>query len=91
MACCEEFLGFPDFDDEKRIACGQNCDNQIYGDSMRGILTKIEFKFPIHVLMRWVRSYMEDAIQALRYGVGLLVRKVGFEQSEFEQEQSNKD
>jgi hypothetical protein len=55
------------------------------------MLTKIEFEFPIHVRMRWVRFYMEDAVEALRYSVGVFVRKVCFERRELEQEQSSKD
>ena len=80
----------PDFGDEKRIACRQDCRNQIHDDSMGRVLTKIELELPIH-LMRWVWFCMEDAIEALRYGVGPFVRKVRFEQSDLEQEQSNKD
>jgi len=34
---------------------------------------------------------MEDVIEALRYGMCPFIRKVCFEQSELEQEQSNKD
>ena len=52
--------------------------------------TKIEFKFPIHVLVRWIWFCMKDAIEALRYGVRPFVRKV-LEQSELEQEQAHKD
>ena len=81
---------FPDLPDQRAIGDCQQCGDDVPADSPEGMVTEKRFDFQVHVVGR-IRFRREEVVPGFGNGMAPVVGEEGFEEPEFEEDESGEE